>query len=185
MRRKLLVFFISMLLIEGICFADTRSVGDDYQFQYTITDIQGIPVSGQYPYLKIKKVSSNAWYDFSDDTFKTSGVSIPSQTLSEDAIGQYYYYTFVPPTSETYNEQYSFIVGNNDTTYADYQIINVDYLDLNTSSMSITNAVWNSYIVTGSTDTASDILHNIDKDTNGVKDGGSYNGVEKLIKQVN
>jgi len=151
-------FVFLMMFIASVCFAETRDIGDIYQVSYSITDLNGNYITGQAPTLKIKKVSTGAYYDFSDDTFKTSGIVTPTTTLTEDTTGHIYAYTFTPPASETTAEQYIFVVDNADATYKDHRSASVTYQDIGTSTAStgaIADAVWDEQLsghaTTGST----------------------------------
>lgn len=175
---KKTLFVIAMLLSMTITYpyADTKNIGDEYKLIYTILDLSGSPVSGQSPTLKIQKSSNGWYYDFSDGMFKSSDQVALTATLSEDTTAQYYAYTFAPSTSEATPEQYLFIINNNDTVYKDHQIVNVDYLNMNPSSGSISG-------ITDLVVHISSVIGRVDVNTNGVKDYGIWNGIEQLIKQ--
>lgn len=142
-------------------FSLVRNIQDNHQLVYNVLDVSGNHVAGQTVTLQIKKVSTGAWFDFSDSTFKTSGWISKTTNLSEDATNGFYFYTFNPPASETSAEQYQFVVDNADATYGDHQSEVVDYQDLASQT----------------------VVNRIDLATNGVKDSGEYNGIEKMIRQ--
>jgi hypothetical protein len=91
-------------------------------------------LTGETVALRIQKVSTGAWYDFDDGTFKTSGWTTPTTNLSYDATGEYYYYLFNPPATETAAEQYIFVVDNASADYGDHQSEIVSYQDVGNSN---------------------------------------------------
>lgn len=125
MRRVFLIISLIMFTLAGEVFS--RDIGNPYKFVYTIVDVDGAHVSGQTPTVKIQKSSNGYWYDFSDGTFKNSGWTSKTVTLTEDATNGIYYYTFTPPASETSAEVYIFVVDNVDATYADHGSLAVEY----------------------------------------------------------
>lgn len=122
--------FVSLMMLSSLVFAADRSVGQPYRFIYTITDASASHVSGQTPTIKIQKVSNGYWYDFNDNTFKSSGWTNKTNTLAENSTDGFYYYTFTPPASETTHDQYLFVVDNANATYADHSTLLVKYDDI-------------------------------------------------------
>lgn len=150
-----------VMMLAPLSFAQVRNIQDDFQLVYNLADVFGNHVTGQTVTLQIKKVSSGAWLDFSDFTFKTSGWTSKTTNLSENATDGFYFYTFNPPASEASTEQYQFLIDNASTEYGDHQSEVVDYQDLSSGT----------------------VVTRIDKNTNGVKDGGVYNGIEAVVRQ--
>lgn len=163
MRVAHLIAFYSVLLLSFNCFAATRNIGDNYKLTYTIVDDSGDSVSGETVSLKIQKASTGSWYDFADSTFKASGWTSKTTTLSEDATNGLYAYTFTPPSSETDAEQYLFCIDNASLVYGDHQCETVTYQQFADS-------------------TTTTKLDTILTYTNGQKDAGVYNGIEKMIR---
>ncbi len=247
MKKILLLLFISFIY-NTASFSEVRDIGDNYKLAYTVLDTDGNHVSGHSVSLKIQKMSNSQWYDFSDSSFKASGWTTLSTTLLEDTTGQFYYYNFDPPASETSAELYSFIINNSSTGYVDHQVVQVSYQNIGTStfnnssdqvivvtnndktgyalsttnqdsivdkvwdelqsthtttgtlgsyldakvsesgtsisSTTIANAVWDasksSHTLSGST---GKVLNDVETYTNGIKDNGTYNGIENMIRQ--
>lgn len=140
---------ILLILIVDPVSADIRNVQDNYELTYHIVDTAGDHVGSETVVLKIKRISDNYWYDFNDNTFKTSGWTNKSTNLSEDSTEGYYYYDFNPPASETGAEQYLFLVDNASATYGDHQSLIVDYQDVGNSDF---NYASNQVIVTTNND---------------------------------
>lgn len=130
---KKIVVALLLLLIGNICYANVRNIQDNYQLIYNIVDSDGNPVSSETVTLKIKKISNDYWYDFNDDTFKTSGWTNKTTNLSEDGTDDYYYYTFNPPASESSADQYMMLIDNVSATYGDHQALTVTYQDIGNS----------------------------------------------------
>jgi hypothetical protein len=168
------------LFAEGV-----RNIGDDYQLIYNVLDIQGNYISGQSIELKIKKVSTNTWYDFNDSSFKSSGWTSKTTPLLEDTTNYFYHYTFSPPSSETDPEQYIFVVNNPSSQFKDQQMISITYQKIGTSDFNGVVVIDTTTVYNGVTNAVNDneTITRMDKDTNGVKDNGIWNGIEKLIKQ--
>ena len=117
--KKLILILATILLIGSTARANVRNLGDVYQAIYTVTSSTGAHVTGQTVALKIKKASNGYWYDWSDSTFKASGWTNKTRTLTEDATNGYYYYSWTPPVAETASEEYVFVYTNTDATYGD------------------------------------------------------------------
>ena len=62
--------------------------------------------------------------------------------------------------------------------YLDTQISAISSL----SAATVADAVWNTDISSGYTGKAGETVRRIDQDTNGIRDGTDYNGVEKMIR---
>jgi len=137
MNRILSICLCCLLMFPIYATALTRHIQDDYQFTYVILDTSGDHVTGQTPTIAIKKASNAYWLDFSDSTFKTSGWTNKTITLTEDATNGIYYYTFNPPASETAAEQYIFVVDNSDATYGDHQTLSVEYQNIGTGTSTL------------------------------------------------
>lgn len=117
------VHWISRAYAEG----GVKQVGEIYQQTYQILDTAGAPVTGQTVTVKIKKQSNGQYFDFSDSTFKASGWTSLTANMSYDSTGEFYFYTWTPPASETSSNQYVFTVANSNATYKDNQQESVYY----------------------------------------------------------
>jgi hypothetical protein len=118
---------LSILCYTKYLFSDDRNIQDNYEFTYTILNSTGGFVGSQTVTLKIKKSSNEKWLDFNDNTFKLNNITNLTTNLSENTTGQYYYYVFNPPTTETMAEDYKFIIDNVDDDYGDHQVLTVLY----------------------------------------------------------
>lgn len=186
------IIVIFLLLYGSICYGEVRNIGEPYRFDYSILNETGTFVSGQTPEISICKTSNNYFYDFNDSTFKQLGWTTKYKALTEDTTNYTYFYSFVPPSTETSSEQYLFFVRNLDSSYRDSQNIIVSYQNVNfnfetdsvTTSSSDKLDLWNTSVVsfTGSGYTFGDYIVNVIKYTNGVKDDGVFNGIENLIR---
>ena len=174
--RKIFGLLVIFLLFgcAPCCFAQVRNIQDNYKFVYNITDSLGAHVSGQTVSLKIQRASDGYFYDFASSTFKNSGWTNKTTNLSEDAANGLYCYTFDPPSSETSAQQYVFVIDNTDSTYGDHQSTTVTYQNIGDP--------WAADISSGYAGKAGEALKRVDQDTNGIKDGSDYSGVEKLIR---
>lgn len=166
--------------------ATIRNVQENYLYSYFVVSSSGAHVTGQTVALKIYRASDGYWYDFNDNTFKTSGWTSKTTNLSENSTDGFYYYTFNPPASETGAEQYLFLVDNTNPSYADHQAELVSYESGAVSSgsaLAIADAVWDEaladHATTGSTGKA---LSGIADATDGDKESGSYTGIEEMIR---
>ena len=182
LKKIFIVVILAMLVLNGAMAASVRNIQDNYRFTYTLIDENGDPVTGQTVALRIQKVSNGQWYDFNDNTFKASGWTSPTVNLSYDATGAYYFYLYDPPASETAAEQYILVIDNASVDYGDHQNEVVCYQDIGISTLTASN-VWDESL-TGHTTagTAGKNLNDIETYTNGVKDGGVFNGIENLIR---
>ena len=130
---------ISSLFIWSLSFAAMRNIQDNFELVYNIVDTAGNHVAGQVPTAQIKKISTGNYYDFSDNSFKASPTT-GTINLTEETTGNFYYYLFNPPASETAAEQYLFIVTNTNATYKDHQSMIVTYQDLDKTGYSLSAA---------------------------------------------
>jgi hypothetical protein len=133
MKKKLFVIMILLFCSVPPADALVRNIQDNYQLIYTILDVYGDPVESETVTIKIKRMSDGYWLDFNDSTFKASGWTSKSTTLSEDTTEGYYYYTFDPPSSETGAEEYIFLVDNASATYGDHQSLVISYQNIGTA----------------------------------------------------
>lgn len=129
----ILLLIIGFLTFSLPVRADLQNLLDPYKLVYDVIDSNGAHVSGQTITLSIEKSSNQYFYDFADSTFKASGWTNKTTTLTEDSTNGLYYYSFQPPASETSANQYIFIVNNSDATYADHQQQIVSYDDIATN----------------------------------------------------
>lgn len=129
----ILIILILLLAENFVSASDVRNIQDNYRFIYTLRDADGNPVAGETVVLRIQKVSSGYWYDFNDNTFKGSGWTSPTANLSYDATGEFYYYLFNPPASETAADEYVFVIDNASVTYGDHQSETICYQDIGNS----------------------------------------------------
>lgn len=120
--------------------ADVRNVGDAAQVQYVVLDTAGDYVTGQSVNIKIKRVSDGLWYDFSDGSFKASGWTVKTSTLTEDATNEHYYYTFTPPLADTTADQYIAYLTNATSGYEDAQAVTLDYVTLSAEDIAAISA---------------------------------------------
>lgn len=127
------VFYMSFLAFWTQATMAVQNIQDNYQLVYSILDVSGNPVTGETVTLKIKRVSDGYYLDFNDSTFKNTGWTSVSANLSEDSQGEFYFYTFNPPASETGAEQYVLCLDNASATYGDHQCLSVEYRDLGNS----------------------------------------------------
>lgn len=104
-----------------------RNVQNNYKFVYHIVDSDGDHVSGQTVTLQIQEASTGNWYDFTDDDFVSSGWTDKTTNLTDDTTDGLYHYTFNPPSSERFTEQYIFLIDNGSTLYGDHQSLSVTY----------------------------------------------------------
>ena len=74
-----LICVLSLMLLFSNAFPETKAIGSPYQVIYTILDLNGNPVIGQLPTVKIQKTSNKYWYDFSDGIFVSSNWVIQSK----------------------------------------------------------------------------------------------------------
>jgi len=153
--KKLCFLALALFVLSFPLFAHVRNVQDNFDLVYHVLDLSGRHVSGQVVTLKIKKTSTGEWFDFGDDTFKSSGWMSKTITLAEDGIDGFYFYTFDPPATETHAEQYQFLVDNQSSTYGDHRSLTVTYEDF----QSIMDAV------------------------DGDKEGTDYTGIERMIRR--
>lgn len=126
MKKLFLLMFLLFLFCSNVYAAIVRDIADTHRLSYTIIDADGNPISGQAVTLRIHKASTSDWYDFSDKTFKQSPIQ-STINLSYDPTGEYYFYDFSPPPSETQTEQYIFIIDNVSSDYGDHQQEVVNY----------------------------------------------------------
>lgn len=153
---KKLCFLALMLFVLSLpAFAHVRNVGDNFELIYHVLDLNGAHVSAQVVTLEIKKASTGEWFDFGDETFKSSGWISKQITLAENAVDNFYFYDFTPPASETQAEQYQFLVDNASPAYRDHKSLTVTYEDF----QSIMDAV------------------------DGDREGENYTGIENMIRR--
>lgn len=188
---------ILILWVPIVASADVRNVGDTAQVQYIVLDIASNYVSGQNVNIKIKKASTGTWYDFATSSFMSSGWEIKTSTMTEDTINEFYYYTFDPPVTETDPDQYIVYITNRDPAYMDSQVVTLDYTalpgsitlsegDIASISAGITvTDPWETVLSTTAyiSGTAGGTIREVLQNTNGEKDGGTYNGIEALIRK--
>lgn len=130
MNKFILAIFSILIMNTPAANADVRNITEPYNFVYNIVNSAGAFVSGQTVALKIEKVSTGAFYDFSTNSFKTSGWTSKTTNLSADNTNGIYYYNFTPPVSETAQDQYIFFIDNSDSTYGDHQQLLLTYEDI-------------------------------------------------------
>jgi len=141
MIKKSLLFGFLFLMFSTLAFAAIRNIQDNFKLIYNVIDTSGNHVGSETITLAIQKASNGYWYDFSDDTFKTSGWTNKTTNLTEDSTNGLYYYTFNPPTSETTAEEYIFLVDNASTTYGDHQALVVTYQNIGTSVLATSDNI--------------------------------------------
>jgi hypothetical protein len=62
----------------------TKFIGDtSVSMELLIVDSSGVPVTGQTPFIKIRRQLDNFYLDFNDGTFKNSGWTSPTHVLNE------------------------------------------------------------------------------------------------------
>jgi hypothetical protein len=123
-----------------------------YQPTYVLLDSTGTAVTDQTITLQIMlKGGEEYFYDFSDQTFKTSGWTTKTTNLTYNSnLKAYILETdFIPNTGTAFNTEftYYFIYDNSNSTYKDHQVEEIVFHDF-TSEVSVdtsglASAVWN------------------------------------------
>ena len=119
--KKLSLFLISCLVCMTAFASDYHQRGQRHRVVYVVSDSSGNPVSGQTLRLKVQRVSDDAVFDFSDQSFKFSGWTSKTQTMAYNSEGEYYSYTFTQDAARFNSGDYVCIVSNDDATYGDQQ----------------------------------------------------------------
>ena len=127
--KKIIIFLCLGLFLCFPVLASDRNVQDNHKIIYHVLNTTGQHVSGQTVSLSIQKVSNSYFFDFSDSTFKASGWTSKTVTMTDDSTNGFYYYLFNPPATETGTNEYLFVVDNTNATYADHRSELVSYLD--------------------------------------------------------
>ena len=119
------VFLTILLAMVGLAVAyasDFHNDDEQHRITYVITDNSGNPVSGQTVRIAIQRVSDDAFIDFNDGIFKTSGWTTRLGTMNYHTQGEYYQRTVSIDQATRISNDYCVIISNDDSVYADQQV---------------------------------------------------------------
>lgn len=123
------LFFFGLSIKYGLA-SDTHQRGQTHHVVYIITDTDGNPVTGQTVRMKVKRLSDDRTYDFSNGTWSTSPTTSLA-TVPYNAQAEYYIRSFTMDTAVLVSGDYAFIISNDDATYGDQQVEVVSVGDTN------------------------------------------------------
>jgi len=122
---------ILMLLISLSAFPDsTVDLESDYNYSL-VYHSSGTHQAGLTISLSIKRGSDGYWYDFNDSTFKSSGWTSKTVSLTEDSTNHNYYYTWSSQGGDTTANIYIFHAECSGEFILEETVV---YVDLDTSS---------------------------------------------------
>lgn len=122
------VLFYFLLLLVGFLVIKVAYAGDYHQSDqshrvvYVITDNNGNPVTGQTVRIAVQRVSDDAFLDFNDNIFKTSGWTTRLGTMNYNVAGEYYQRQISIDQATRVSNDYVCIISNDDATYGDQQV---------------------------------------------------------------
>ena len=100
---------------------DTHYSDESHRVTYSIVDSSGDPVAGQTVTLAVGRSTDNKFLDFNDNTFKSSGWTSRTVSMSYDTVGEYYYRVITIDQAVTITSDYCATISNDNATYADHQ----------------------------------------------------------------
>ena len=126
------ILLITILLgIYPVYAGDYHQNDQAHRVVYVITDITGKPVAGETVNFSLERSKDNSFFDWSDNTFKTSGWGQRLYVMSYDTVGEYYYKIITIDSGALISCDYVCYISNDSATYGDRQaeVISYDRLE--------------------------------------------------------